>query len=345
MKQKKKRRTSFRYKAWRALNCFLALILVIMVGVTLLANALMNRMNRTDGSLETMTAEEMQEFLSDQQAEDGVDGPAVNANDVNWGEMVGAMLGDSDDIVNILLIGQDRREGESRARSDTMILVTVNKDTKKIVLTSFLRDTYVQIPGYSSNRLNSSYAWGGMELLNDTLEQNFGIHVDGNVEVDFNQFSQIIDMLDGVEIELRSDEANLINSEAGGNLTSGLQTLNGEQALSYARIRKLDSNGDFSRTERQRKVIGALLDKVRDSSLIKLLGVVNDVLPMVTTDMTNSEILGYATSLFPLLSGASITSQQIPADGAYSYASINGMSVLLADMDVNRQILQETLGG
>ncbi len=345
MKHKKKKRTSFRYKALKVLNCFLALILVVMVGVTLAANALMNRMNRTDGTLETMTWEEMQEYLSSQQAEGDVSGPSVNESDVNWGEFVGTMLGDSDHIVNILLIGQDRREGESRARSDSMILVTVNKNTKSIVLTSFLRDMYVQIPGYSSNRLNASYAWGGMELLNATLEQNFGIHVDGNVEVDFNQFSQIIDMLGGVELELRSDEAKLINSEVGGGLTAGLQSLNGNQALSYARIRKLDSDGDFSRTERQRKVINAVLSEVRNVSLIRLLGIVNDLLPMVTTDMTNSEILGYATSLFPLLSGASIVSQQIPANGAYSYASINGMSVLLADMDANRQILQETLGG
>lgn len=345
MRQKNKKRTSFRYKLLKTLNCILALVLAVMLAATAFAHMLMNRMNRTDGSMESMSPEEIQDYLSDQQAEGGAGGPSVNENDINWGEMVGTMLGDEDHIVNILLIGQDRREGENRARSDSMILVTVNKKTKKIVLTSFLRDLYVQIPGYKSNRLNSSYAWGGMELLNDTLEHNFGIHVDGNVEVDFNQFSQIIDMLGGVEIELRSDEAKLINSEEGGSLSSGLQNLKGNEALAYARIRKLDSDGDFSRTERQRKVIDGLLNKVRDSSLFTLLGVVKDVLPMVTTDMTNSEILGYATSMFPLLSGGDISSQRIPADGAYSYASINGMSVLLADMDANRKILQETLGG
>ena len=345
MKQKHKKRTSFRYKLLTTVNCFLALILAVMVAATVFAHALMNRMNRTDGSMETMSAEQMQEFLSDQLAEGGGSGPSINAGDVDWGEMVGAMLGDSDHIVNILLIGQDRRPGESRARSDSMILATINKSTKKIVLTSFLRDMYVQIPGYQSNRLNASYAWGGMDLLNATLEQNFGIHVDGNVEVDFNQFSQIVDMLDGVEIELRSDEAAMINGEVGGKLTAGLQVLCGDEALSYARIRKLDANGDFSRTERQRKVIQALLTKVRGSNLLTLLGVVNDVLPMVTTDMTNSEILGYATSVFPLLSGAEITSQRIPADGTYSYATVSGMSVLVADMNANRKLLQDTLGG
>lgn len=346
MKHKNKKRRSFRYRALKALNTFLAVVLVLLVGITLFANGLMNRMNRTDGSLEAMTFEEMQAYLASQLAEEGSgDGPSVNESDVNWGEMVTTLLGDSDDVVNILLIGQDRREGESRARSDSMILVTINKDTKSIVLTSFLRDLYVQIPGYSSNRLNAAYAWGGMELLNATLEQNFGIYVDGNIEVDFNQFAEIVDMLGGVEMELRSDEANYINKDIGGSLTGGTQQLTGNQALAYARIRKLDADGDFSRTERQRKVINALLEKVKDSSLMTLLGIVNDVLPMVTTDMTNSQILGHAASLFPLLSKATVTSQRIPADGAYSYASINGMSVLLADMDANRQLLRETLGG
>lgn len=344
MRQKNKKRTSVRYKFLKMLNGFLALVLAVMLAATAFAHMLMNRMNHTDGSLESMSPEEVQDYLSDQQAESDVDAPTVNENDVNWGEKVDTLLGDSDHVVNILLIGQDRREGESRARSDSMILVTVNTKTKEIVLTSFLRDLYVQIPGFKSNRLNASYAWGGMELLNDTLEQNFGIHVDGNVEVDFNQFARIVDMLGGVEIELRSDEAKLINKEAGGNLSGGLQTLKGKETLAYTRIRKLDTNGDFSRTERQRKVIGALLTKVRKSDLFTLLGVVKDVLPMVTTDMTNTEILGYATSMFPLLSGGDMSNQRIPADGTYQYATVSGMSVLLADMDANREILQKTLG-
>lgn len=345
MKQKSKRRTSLKYRMLKLLNTFLALVLIAMLGITLFANNLMNKMNRTDGSGERMTLEEIQSYLSSQKAEEGVSsGPAVNESDVNWGEMVSTLLGDSDDLVNILLIGQDRRAGESRARSDAMILVSVNRKTNSIVLTSFMRDLYVQIPGYGSNRLNASYAWGGMNLLNETLEQNFGIYVDGNVEVDFDQFAQIIDHLGGVEMELRNDEAGLINEEVGGSLTAGIQTLNGNQALTYARIRKLDAKGDFGRTERQRKVINALLEKVKDSSLLKLIGLVNEVLPMATTDMTNSQILGHAAAVAPILADATITSQRIPADGAYSLASVNGMSVLLADMDANREILRNTLG-
>ena len=95
---------------------------------------------------------------------------------------------DTSNIKSILLIGQDKREGQSRQRSDSMILATLDKDQKTISLTSFMRDLYVAIPGYSSTRINAAYAYGGMDLLDETLTQNFGVEIDGNVEVDFEVF-------------------------------------------------------------------------------------------------------------------------------------------------------------
>ena len=184
-----------------------------------------------------------------------------------------------------------------------------------------------------------------MELLNETLEQNFGVVVDGNVEVDFKQFAMIIDLLGGVDLELRGDEANLINSEVSGTLTKGMNHLNGEQTLSYARIRKLDANRDFSRTERQRKVLGALMEQLKNSGSTVLMDLLNGVLPMITTDMTNKEILGHAADVFPILPQVTVVSQRIPADGAYKNAAISGMSVVVADMDAARQLLLETIGG
>ena len=343
MKRKKKRNSGKR-TALIVLCSVLAVILTAMLGVTVAAHSLMNKMNRVDGSQSTMSAEEMQEYLENERQEETGSGQSISDGDVDWGGMVSTLLGDSDDVINILLIGQDRRPGETRARSDSMILCTVNRDSKTIILTSFMRDLYVQIPGYGNNRINASYAWGGMELLNKTLEQNFGIYIDGNVEVDFNQFSNIVDLLGGVPMELRSDEASYINSDTKSSLSAGMQILNGKQALSYSRIRNLDADADFSRTNRQRKVISALFNQVKDSGLTTLLGLLDEVLPMVTTDMSNGEILGYAAKVFPMFSGASITSQRIPADGAYKGAMIDGMSVLVADMDLTRQMLQETLG-
>lgn len=342
MKRKKKRNSGKR-TALIVLCSVLAVILTAMLGVTVAAHSLMNKMNRVDGSQSTISLEEMQAYLENQKQEETGSGPAISDGDVDWGGMISTLLGDSDDVINILLIGQDRRPGETRARSDSMILCTVNRDSKTIVLTSFMRDLYVQIPGYGNNRINASYAWGGMELLNKTLEQNFGIYIDGNVEVDFNQFADIVDLLGGVPMELRKDEAAYINSDTQSSLSAGMQMLSGKQALSYSRIRNLDADADFSRTNRQRKVLSALFDQVKDSGLTTLLGLLDEVLPMVTTDMSNGEILGYAAKVFPMFSKATISSQRVPADGAYKGVMIDGMSVLVADMDLTRQMLQETL--
>lgn len=340
----RKRRSGKRI-ALTVLCTVLAAILTAMVGVTVMAHSLMNKMNRVEaGDSSTISMQEMEDYLEAEKQQDTGGGPAIEDSDVDWGQMLGTLLGDSDDVINILLIGQDRRPGETRARSDSMILCTVNRNDKTIVLTSFMRDLYVQIPGYGNNRINASYAWGGMELLNKTLEQNFGIYIDGNVEVDFEQFTQIVDLLGGVPMELRADEAQYISIDTQSSLTEGLQQLTGAQALSYSRIRNLDADADFSRTNRQRKVLDALFRQVKDAGLVRLLSLLDEVLPMVTTDMGNGEILGYATKVFPMLSGATISSQRVPADGAYKGAMIDGMSVLVADMDQTRQMLQDTLG-
>lgn len=251
--------------------------------------------------------------------------------------------GSGSGIVNILLIGQDRREGESQARSDSMILCTFHKESKKITMTSFLRDLYVPIPGHSSNRINAAYSFGGMPLLRRTLEENFDIHIDGCVEVDFAQFSGIIDLLGGVVIALRQDEARVINQETGSALTEGTQTLTGPQALAYSRIRSLDSDGDFSRTNRQRKVISALLDSVRGAQFPELVNTTTQLLPLITTDMNRAQILMCALEVLPHLSGAQVTSQHIPAAGTYTDQTIDGMSVLAADLDAARRLLRETL--
>ncbi len=246
-------------------------------------------------------------------------------------------------IVNILLIGQDRREDEGRTRSDSMMLCTFNKRTRKLILTSFLRDLYVDIPGYGSSRLNTAYAAGGMTLLDKTLEENFGLEIDGTVEVDFTQFAKIVDLLGGVDMDIREDEAGVINEETGSTLTAGAQRLNGDQALAYSRIRKLDADGDFSRTTRQRKVMGALLDAYRDADLPTLLKLLNNILPMITTDLGGMEIMGYALELFPLLSGVEIQQQHVPTDGTYTDQNIDGMAVLVPDLDAAREMLRSTL--
>ena len=248
-------------------------------------------------------------------------------------------------VIRLLLIGQDRREGEARARSDSMILCTFRKDTRELILTSILRDLYVQIPGHQDNRLNAAYAFGGIELLEETLEHNFGIRPDGSLEVDFTRFSGIVDLLGGVRLTLREDEAELLNKTLGCKVSPGENLLTGDQALYYARIRSLDPDGDFSRTNRQRTVITAMVQACREAGLITLLSVLEEILPMVTTDLSRRELISLAGELFPMLSDLTIVSQRIPADGTYSGQMIRGMAVLVADMNAARQLLEETLTG
>lgn len=263
-------------------------------------------------------------------------------------------LVEDEDIINILLIGQDKREGEDRQRSDTMILATLNKRDKCISLTSFMRDLYVQIPGYQDNRINAAYAFGGMELLDETIETNFGIPIDGNVEVDFEVFQTLVDKVGGIDLELTQEEADYIcgrdqsvlypqpfNSE--WDLQAGVNHLNGEQALIHARNRSI-GNSDYRRTERQRDVIIAAFNKLKDAGVVTLGSLIKDALPMVTTDISLNEMLGYAIDVLGI-GAEDLESYRVPVDGAYSSAKIRGMQVLVPDLEKNREYLQEILYG
>ena len=197
------------------LLCFvLGLILIVMLVGTVYLQHLLGRIHYVDsGTAPTLSPEELDAYLATQPEEINT-APTMDPEDVTFPDY-DADIGRDSDIINILLIGQDRREDETRARSDSMILCTFHKSEKKLTMTSFLRDTYVKIPGYGQNRINVAYAAGGMSLLNKTLENNFGVHIDGNVEVDFYQFADIVDLLGGVEVDLRNDEAQWVNRETG----------------------------------------------------------------------------------------------------------------------------------
>ena len=325
----------------------LGIILAAGIALTALAYYWTSQIPRIEVPQETLTPEQIQQIMLEETVPpDAPTAPVLKEEDVDWGEKEGETIEASRDVINILLIGQDARPGEIRARSDSMILVTFNTKEKTITMTSFLRDLYVQIPGYQDNKMNAAYAFGGMPLLNQTLEQNFGVQVDGNVEVDFSRFSQVIDALGGVDLEIREDEAVVINQGTGrSELSAGMMHLDGEQALCYSRIRYLDADADFSRTNRQRKVINALIEKFRDAELTELVGMLYDLLPMIATDMSSTEIIKLATELFPMLKDCTIISQRIPADGAYTLNTIRGMSCVVADMDAARELLEQTIGG
>lgn len=262
------------------------------------------------------------------------------------------------DVLNILLIGQDTQENVSGTRSDSMILVTVRQKEKEIVLTSFMRDLYVDIPGYKANRINVAYTLGGPRLLDETIQQNFGIHIDGNIAVDFTGFADCIDILGGVDMELTPSEAGAINKELfkkqpqviNGTdpqadrwaLVGGMRHLTGKEALQYARIREIDS--DFNRTSRQRKLLGALFEKVKTMDLKTMNALLGEALPLLTTDLSNQKLIGYGAGIL-LMQPIKLRTDRIPADGTFEEAVVRRMQVLVPDLEANQLHLKESLYG
>ena len=263
----------------------------------------------------------------------------VSPSDIKWSSA--PELNDGK-LFKILIVGQDAGEPGFRTRTDAMILLTVNGTTGQITMTSFLRDMYVQIPGgYRPNRLNVPYIYGGLPLLYSTLLENFGVHVDGAVVVDFAAFKYIIELVGGVDIYLTQAEVDNIREEYTWEKKVGINHLDGDEALAYARIRVIDS--DFGRTSRQRTVVTALYDKIKGKSFSELVSLVNSVLPYVKTDMSNSEIISAVTKYYRFV-GNPIEMHSIPVDGAFSYAYVEGMAVILPNFEKNRAALSRYLG-
>lgn len=235
-------------------------------------------------------------------------------------------------VYNILLLGNDSRSNNINERSDVMLLVSINTESKGIVLTSFMRDIYIYIPGYFSHRLNTANALAGPSLTVDTIEQNFGIAINNYAEVNFIAFAEIIDTLGGVDIELSAAEARVVGCGSSG----GTYHLNGDQALAYCRIRKLDS--DFGRTERQRKLMTALWEDMKDINLTKAYSLMDTILPQVTTDLSQADCLSLL-SIVLQISDYELYSTRVPADGTYSLTMIDGMSVIRTDISANHDHL------
>ena len=331
-----------------------ALLLAAIIGCVVYFESLLSLINRADDEvMETMSAEEYQQLMEQMQetVPEDYTGAVLSAEDVDWGEEQ-SLLENDDDIINILLIGQDTRTREKRSRTDTLILVTVNKPAKTITLTSFMRDMYVQIPGYRDNRINVAYLNGGLNLLEATLRRNFGVYVDGNIIVDFYGFMDIVNMMGGVDIELSAAEAKYMNEnfswdvddgeDDNWNLTEGLNHLTGSQALSYARMRYV-GNSDWERTERQRTVVSKLVEKAKSLSVSELNLLLQHALPMITTDLEDAEMLSYALELFPMLPELEVKTLRIPKDGTFENTVIDGMWVMLPDLYWNRVALEKIM--
>lgn len=367
--EESERRMSLRKKILIGVIVFLV---VVLGAAGLFVNYLLNLINYQSANSDYFATVSAAEALPEETAEnsylealdeeDKKDDLEATASELEqWDNRIETVTSDSssytipisDDVYNILLIGSDTRASGEVGRSDAMILVSINQKTEKIYLTSFLRDCYVSIPGYGNTRLNHAFAYGGPDLLEQTLEQNFKVHVDRYVAVDFFSFMDVIDTLGGVYINVSEDEQKVTNNyiwsmnklmgeewSSDYIWSSGWQKLNGKQALCYARNRY--TGNDYERTARQRTIINQIIDGAMQASPATLVDLAQVILPQVTTDMTKSEILSYAANAAAYLN-YDVQQQQVPAEGTYSGATISGMSVISLDLDANIKYLQGTI--
>lgn len=258
-----------------------------------------------------------------------------------------------DAVTNILLLGTDDYQVNDIGRSDSMMLVSVDTRHKKLKITSFMRDLYVAIPGYKSNKLNAAYSDGGggpngAKLVVKTIESNFGFDIDRFVIIDNSAFNKIINRLGGVTITLTNErdsngntEADLINMYSGDSrkVHTGVNNLTGAQAHYYSRIR--DIGNDYERTQRQRKVFTSLVDKLKKSDLFTIGGILADTMNLVHTNMTKDEVINMAKNSLTYLKYP-VSQDRIPADDAFTTETIAGVGdSLVPDLEKCRKNISD----
>ena len=258
---------------------------------------------------------------------------------------------------HLLLIGIDARPGETTGRSDTMMIVTLDPDGNVIKLTSIMRDLYVEIPGRKNNRINATYVFGGPELLMETIELNFGVHIDHYIAVNFSMLGKLIDSIGGLTLTVENEyymrrinavikqDNRVLGIDRNDQLLTepGEQLMTGKQAQAYARYRYGTADGDFGRTVRQREIITKIFEKLNQMTAIELMGLVVDNFDNVYTNLSVSDLASYAPVLISM-KDAEIQEMRLPIDGGYQSKTIAGMSVLVPNREKNMQALLEFLG-
>ncbi len=304
--EKKKTRS---WRSWVGIAVALVLALVLAAGVWAVSyyNSMLDKLDVVEVPTIVYTRPQETQVQS------------LSTEPVETTEATQPHVASSADYLNILLVGQAAREGEEERFADTAILCTLNTHTKELTMTSLLRDSFVKMPnyrGHSGGRIKLTTIYhlgsvygdgvaGSMELMNLTLFENFGIEVDHNFEIDFESFVRVVDKLDGIEIELTQAEADYLNDDGKvfQTVQPGLNTLEGMTALSYARMRKAEGDGesDIVRTSRQRKFMEAVLAKMKTRSLSQLQDLAEEILPMITTSMSKKQITDALLTLLPML--------------------------------------------
>ncbi len=257
----------------------------------------------------------------------------VSATDMSGLIVPGDYIKSTDDVSIILLVGSDSRLGLSgSARSDSMLLVAIDRAHKKIKLISIMRDLFADIPGYADNRINAAYYYDSryknldLKITFSTIKRNLGIDAEDYIVVDFSGFKKIVEYLGGVKVELTDEEAKYMCSdrvygvfprfEAGG----GEYLLSGSETLNYCRMRKV-SGGDFGRTARQRKVITQIMSQLKGSDLATLYNIAGACADHISTNMSAQEMNGYVMEAAELLE-YEVVEIRLPIDGAYVFQTV-----------------------
>ncbi len=264
----------------------------------------------------------------------------------------GGDLYSSKNVINLLLLGLDSEDAlENGGRSDSMILVSLNKKTKQINMISFFRDAwcYTNAGGYDTfNKMNASYYYGGPSGVIDTIEKNYKIDIDYYVAVDFSSFVDIIDALGGLTVDVQQYEAEYINATTRYNISYGEQiTLSGGEALVFARIRGSDSDSDVSRTRRQRQVITSLINSVKNASIGQLNDVLDLLFQYVKTDLSKMQIISYATQALTngWLDYEIVQHTFLSESDTYQTGYVGESSVVIIDFPLAAQRVQQAVYG
>lgn len=311
----------------RVCGAVMALIVLLSSSGFLFLHAKLNKIVRTDGLEDTINIDD--EFDKDNP----------------YGlEEYGAKLMASEDVTNILLVGQDRRKGDAaQMRSDAMIVCSINKKTGAIILSSLMRDMYLPIPGKGYGMINATYLAGGFDLLDETIEKNFGIRIDGNIEVDFDRFIGLMSLIGPIELNLSKEEAEHLR-DSGYSVFKGNNSMDSEQVLAYCRMRK-NIGGDWGRTDRQRKVITQIYQKLRGENISTIYSFIDEALPLFRTDLSNRKIIQLAYAM--LNNGMRIAhSYRFPEEGTYTQEiREENLHVLIPDLRENCRRIQKYIYG
>ncbi len=252
------------------------------------------------------------------------------------------------DIKHYLVLGQDSytESGQAAARTDVLMIVSLDPAGKRVIFSSILRDSKITTPGGGENKINSVYRNHGYEGCKDVIQSHLGIDIEGTVIFDFDTIKPLIDTLGGVDIEISRDELNAIKSillHRDPNMPQkpGLVHMSGRIALAYMRIRSV-GNGDFGRTQRQRNVLHELMKKCKTLSLTELMHVYNVVQGNIHTDLGALKLLSAMQTAYPLM-GGDIIENMIPVDGTFSYSTLRNSSILEVNWKKNRLRLADLL--